>query len=233
MRMRLAVFPSDHAEVLLRPVVEVTLELQLQYLTLTEGGVGSGDQLHGFGPEGRRDLGGTRQQEVAGQDRHRVRPVLVHRHRAAPGVCLVDYVVVVEGAEVDQFDCYAGLHRRRPVLGAELCSDLSQQRAKSLPSCTEEVLRRPGEEADLGDRDLCQTRFDVVEAVPNARDRHEVAQHRQVRHGRRIPIAAVRQTGGTRHGHNRGATIVLLHVGAQSAETRRQICVATWRQPGL
>ena len=52
------------------------------------------------------------EEEVAGEDRHDVAPAGVHARHAAPGLGLVDDVVVVQRTEVDE------LHREPPVIAS-------------------------------------------------------------------------------------------------------------------
>ena len=84
-------------------------------LALAQPADGGGQQAGHLGAERRGDLRGPGQQEVAGEDRLQVAPAGVDALDAAAGVGLVDDVVVVERAEVDQLDRHAAEHH---VVGA-------------------------------------------------------------------------------------------------------------------
>ena len=137
---------ADHGVVLVRAVIEIVGELQLENLALAEGGVGAGDQGHRFSAEWCRHLGGAGEKKVPGEDGDGVRPVLVDGDFAPPGVRLVDHVVVVERAEMDELDSDAGLDRAVIVPISQFGGDLCQQRAVALPACREPVLGDLGQE---------------------------------------------------------------------------------------
>ena len=68
-----------------------------------------------LGAEPGRDLRGPGQQEVAGQDGHQVAPAGIGALHAPPGAGLVDDVVVVQRAHVDQLDRHGALTTGSPA----------------------------------------------------------------------------------------------------------------------
>ena len=112
---------ADHPVVLLDGVIQIADQLQLSGLALDQLCVGAGQQSDRLLAEPcRRHLRGARHEEVARQDRHRVRPVGVDGCRPAAGVRLIDHIVVVEASDVDQLHGDPGLHRTVILTGPEL-----------------------------------------------------------------------------------------------------------------
>ena len=107
----------DRREVRLLGAVDVEEVLQLEHLAAAQLADRRREQRGDVGAERRRERRRLREQVVAGEDRDDVRPARVHRRHAAPGLGLVDHVVVVQRAEVDQLDRGAAgddLGGRRP-----------------------------------------------------------------------------------------------------------------------
>jgi hypothetical protein len=76
---------------------------ELQHLTPTQLSDRRSEQPGNVGTQRRRERRRAREQEVARDDRHDVGPARVHARYAAARVGLVDDVVVVQRAEVDEF----------------------------------------------------------------------------------------------------------------------------------
>ena len=95
---------GDGCEIVLDGPVGVVGVLQLEELSLTQPPDGGGQQRGDLDTERRRQLGGTGQQEVTGENRPVVAPDGVHRlHRPSSGGVVHD-VVVVERSQMHQFD---------------------------------------------------------------------------------------------------------------------------------
>ena len=78
--------------------------LQFENLAFAQAGDRCGEEPGDLDPEPGGDLGGPGEQEVAGEDRLEVAPLRVDAGDGAARCCVVHHVVVVERAEVDQFD---------------------------------------------------------------------------------------------------------------------------------
>ena len=119
---------------------------ELLDLALAQPADRAGEQGGDLGAERRGDLGRLRQQEVAGEDRLEVAPLGVDGLDAAPGVGLVDDVVVVQRAEVDEL---AGDATAHDVVGRHRTADLGggdgDDRAQPFASGDDEVRRDLGE----------------------------------------------------------------------------------------
>ena len=98
-RRRLA---GDRREVAVLRAADVVRVAQLLDLALAQPADRAGEQAGDLGAERRGDLRRLRQQEVAGEDRLEIAPLGIDRFDAAPGVGLVDHVVVVQRAEMDE-----------------------------------------------------------------------------------------------------------------------------------
>ena len=94
----------DRGEVDLLAAVDVEEVLQLEHLAAAQLADRLREQRGDRRAERRRELRRARQQVVAGEDRDDVAPARVHARNAAPGLGLVDHVVVVERSEVDELD---------------------------------------------------------------------------------------------------------------------------------
>ena len=144
----------------------------------------AGQQPGDLGAERRGDLRGPRQQEVAGEDRLQVAPLGVDGLDAAPGVGLVDDVVVVQRAEVDELARHAAADH---VVGRFDAADLGggdrHDRPQPLAAGDDEVRR-----------DLGQVRVGAAHRVEDRRlDALAIGSHRRQREqagtapGRRTP----------------------------------------------
>ena len=122
----------DDLHVRLDRAVDAAGDLDLADLAVAQGGDGPRQQARHLGAELGRELGRPGEQVVAGQDRHRVVPPVVHRLDPAAVVGLVDDVVVVQRRQMGE------LHRdRRPhqagVAGvAEVAGEQHEHRAEPL-----------------------------------------------------------------------------------------------------
>ena len=94
----------DRGEVRVLGAVGVEEVLQLEHLAAAQLADRRGEQRGDVGAERRRERRRLREQVVAGEDRDDVGPARVHARDAAPGLGLVDHVVVVERAEVHELD---------------------------------------------------------------------------------------------------------------------------------
>ncbi len=103
--------PSIDCEVRVLGAVDVERGPQLDDLALAQPADRGGEQPGDLGAERRGDLRRLGQQEVAGEDGLEVAPAGVDALDGAPGDRLVDDVVVVERAEVDELDRHAAPHR--------------------------------------------------------------------------------------------------------------------------
>ena len=121
------------------------------------------EELGDVGAQLGGDLGGLREQEVAGQDRDRVVPPGVHRRPPPAFRRLVDHVVVVQRGEVRDLDGRAG---REPRIGrvAEVAREQNQERSEPLPTGRHQVRRRLGDELRVGPDRLLEVLLDVVQA---------------------------------------------------------------------
>ena len=99
-----AVLPSIAERYDVLGAVGVEEVLQLEHLAAAELADRRGEQPGDVGAERRRERRRLGEQVVAGEDRDDVRPARVHARHAAPGLGLVDHVVVVERAEVHELD---------------------------------------------------------------------------------------------------------------------------------
>ncbi len=93
-----------------------------------------------------------------------------------PGVGVVDDVVVIERAGMDELDRNACFDRLGAVVRAELGGHLGEQRAVALSAGEDEVLGDLGEEVALGCGDFDEPCFDGRHAVPDAGNRHQFLQ---------------------------------------------------------
>ena len=137
----------------------------LEDLALDQPGEGLGLDAHRVGAEQRGELGGLREQEVAGQDRDEVVPAGVGRLRAAAQVGLVHHVVVVERADVgDLHDAGRGDH----VVDARVVTGLGgqqhQQRPEPLAAGVEQVRGRLGDEREPALHVRVERLLDLLEA---------------------------------------------------------------------
>ncbi len=94
----------DRREIRLLVAVGIEEILQLQYLSPAQLADRLSEEPGDVGAERGREGRRLREQEVAGEDRDDVRPAGVDAGHAAAGLGLVDHVVVVQRAEVDQLD---------------------------------------------------------------------------------------------------------------------------------
>ena len=98
---------TDGQEVLVLGAAAVVDELQLAHLPLAQAPDRGGQQRCHLGSQRGRQLRGLGQQEVARQDRLQVAPAVIHGLDAAPGLCVVHDVVVVQRAQVHQLHRHA------------------------------------------------------------------------------------------------------------------------------
>ena len=156
-------------------VGEVEVEPQLAGLALDELGVRGGEEAHRLrGEMGRGRLRGLGHEEVSGEDGDGVRPVRVRRRGAAPGISLVDDVVVVETPDVDELDGDAGLDRAAVTGRSELGGEEGEKGPISLAAGREEVLGDVGETGLAGGGRLVEAPFDVCHAFPDAGERDQL-----------------------------------------------------------
>ena len=107
-------------------------------------------QPHRVGAEVGQQVGRPREQEVAGEDRDRVVPAGVRRHRAAAHGRLVHDVVVVQRGEVGQLDHDGRRDDLGPRRVAEVRGQQADQRAEPLAPGVDQVGRRAGDEVVVG-----------------------------------------------------------------------------------
>jgi hypothetical protein len=123
--------------------------------------------------EGSNELGCSREQQIAGEDRHRVAPHRLRARHAAAHLRFVHDVVVVERREVGDLD---RLRRDEHILvcsRAELSGEQRQHRAHPLAAGIQQVTRRDvgdlvGEPHLLGELPLddLETFLDVGDELP-------------------------------------------------------------------
>ena len=92
----------DRGRVVLLGAVDVEEVLQLEHLPAAQLADGGGEQRGHVGAERRGQRRRASQEEVAGEDGDDVAPAGVDARHAAPGLGLVDHVVVVQRPEVDE-----------------------------------------------------------------------------------------------------------------------------------
>ena len=140
---------GDDLEVVLERVLVGAGLDRLQDLALDQPGEGLGLDPDGVRAQQGGELGGLREQEVAGQDRDQVVPAGVGRLRAAAQVGLVHDVVVVERADVGDLDD-AG--RGDDVVDVRVLTGLGgqqhQQRPEPLAAGVEQVRGGLGDERE-------------------------------------------------------------------------------------
>ena len=131
--------------------------LELAHLALAQPADRGGQQPGHLGAQRRGELRRPGQQEVAGQDRPQVAPAGVHALDGAPGGGLVDDVVVVERADVDELDRHAAGHgvveppcRPRRTAVAAARRGHGEQRALALAAGPDQVRRHLGERRVVG-----------------------------------------------------------------------------------
>ena len=122
------------------------------------------EQTHDLRAEVGRDVGGPREQEVAGEDGDRVVPARVGRGCAAPQRGLVHYVIVVQRGQMRELDDDRARDDAHRLRVAVLRGNQSQQRTEPLPTGTDQVARRLGDEGVVAHDRLKQRGLDIVEA---------------------------------------------------------------------
>jgi hypothetical protein len=142
-----------------RVVVRVRTD-RLADLAGDEALEGAGLQPDGFRPEVGEDVGCTREQEVAGEDRDVVVPAGVGAGRAPAQRSLVHHVVVIKRREVGQLDDHRGGHHTGSPHVAELRGQQHEQRPEPLPAGPDEVPGRLGHERVLALDRIVQRRLD-------------------------------------------------------------------------
>jgi len=147
-------------------MVEVVGELQFEDLAFAQQRIGAGQQRDGLLTQWRRNLRRPGEQEVPGQDRDRVCPVLVHRSFAPSAIGLIYDVVVIEASEVDELDGYTCLNRMVAGAAAQFGGHLCQQRAIALAS-GQQMLGDLRQERVFGGSGLDEPGFDLFEARPD------------------------------------------------------------------
>src|SRR5690606_22187236 len=97
-----------------------------------------------------------------------VRPVGVGRCGATADVGLIDNVVVIEGANVDQLDCDPRLDRSMVPGGAELGGEEGQQWTEPFAPGQQQMLGDFGQICVVSGRRLEQACLDPVQFLPNS-----------------------------------------------------------------
>ena len=105
----------DRRGVVLLGAVDVEEVLELEHLSAAQLADGRREERGDVGTERRRQRRRAGEEEVAGEDRHDVAPAGVDAGHAAAGLGLVDHVVVVERAEVDELAGDRAGDARRPT----------------------------------------------------------------------------------------------------------------------
>jgi hypothetical protein len=123
-------------------------------------------QPHDVGAQIGRDVGGTGEEEVTGEDRDRVVPAGVGRGGAAAKLGLVHHVVVVERRQVGQLGHHGAGDVARGVRIAVLRGDQRQQRTEALAARVHQVARGLGDERVVARHRLAQRCLDIVETGP-------------------------------------------------------------------
>ncbi len=150
---------GQHAQVVVERVVVRAGAGGLQDLAGDQPLERVGLQPDGLRAEVGQHLGGTGEEEVAGQDGDRVVPARVGAGRAASHRGLVHDVVVVERGEVGELDHDGGRDHAGRTGVAELGGQQHQQRTEALPARGHQMAGGDGDEGDvaldgLGERDL-------------------------------------------------------------------------------
>ena len=149
----------------------VVLRPQLADLPFDEPTDGVPEQPGHLGTQRRGDLGRPGEQEIARQDRPMVAPAEVHRRHAAARLGLVDHVVVVERADLHQFDRDAALDdlvaRRLPA--GEGSGD-GEHRSQSLASGVDQMLGDLSQIVVRRADSLAERRLDAFEVGRHARE---------------------------------------------------------------
>ena len=175
----------DHLFVCVQAVVGVEVERQLAGLTFDEFGVCGGEQSNRVETQvGRRSLGRTRHEEVTGENGDGVRPVRIDRRCASSRVRLVDHVVVVEAADMDEFDRHPGLDRAVIGDGSELAGQDGEEWAVPFATCVEQVLSDLRQMVVIRGRGLEKAPLDGCHRRPDLGNRDELL---EFRHCRRHP----------------------------------------------
>jgi len=156
-------------------VLQVVPQLQFEDLPLAEGRIRLGEQFDGLLPQWSGHFGRPGEQEVAAEDGHSVVPVGVDRDDPPAALGFVDHVVVIEAADMHQFDCHSGLDRPVAVAGSQFGSHLGQQRPVPLASGPQQVLGDLGEELVLGGGDLEKALLHLFQARPDPIYRDEIS----------------------------------------------------------
>jgi hypothetical protein len=151
-------------EVVPQGVVAVARADGLTDLTLHQPGEGLRLDLDGRRSEVGHDLRGSGEQEVAGQDRHRVVPPRVGALGSASQVGLVHHVVVVERREVGQLHHERGGDDLRDLGVAELGREHHQERTEPLAPGVEQVTSSLVDEVDVRRDCLRELLLDVEQA---------------------------------------------------------------------
>ena len=174
----------DRREVRVDAAVDVEQVLQLEHLTAAQLADRRGQQRGDVGSERRGERGRLREEVVAGEDRHDVRPARVHARNTAARLGLVDHVVVVERAEMHELDRRAAGDRvigRRCVRAVNrVRGGQAQGRAETLAAGREQVARGLTEESVVGGHGVTQSGFDPLEVLGERCESHlfeEVAGH--------------------------------------------------------
>ena len=157
---------------------------ELLDLALAQPADRAGEQPGDLGAERGGDLRRPRQQEVAGEDRLQVAPLGVDRLDAAARVGLVDHVVVVQRAEVDELARDAAAHDvvATPARPPTWAATIDDDRTQPLAAGHDEVRGDLGQVRVGAAHRLVDRRLDALAVGIHRRQREQRGPHRGVGH---------------------------------------------------
>ena len=190
--------------------VEVVLERvlagagleRLEDLSLDQPGEGLRLDAYGVGAQLGGQLGGLREQEVAGEDRDVVVPAGVGRHRSTAQLGLVHHVVVIERGEVGELDdARRGDHVVDVGMLAGLGRQQHEQRPEPLAAGLHQVAGGLGHEARPAADVSRQRLLDLGEPILQTRgqplvENRESEARTVARHLRNCPASPARLSTG-------------------------------------
>lgn len=150
----------DDLQVVVEGVAAVARADGLHDLTGDQAFEGLGLDAYGLGSQVGQDVRGAGEEEVAGEDGHRVAPAGVGARHSAADIGLVHDVVVVERGQVGQLHDDGGRHHAGRVRVAELCPEHHEHGPEALAPCLEEVSGGVRDEGDVALGGLQQALLD-------------------------------------------------------------------------